>query len=356
MFSYITLAQRIPADHPARQIRALVDRALERMDAEFEKLYSDTGRPSIAPERLLRATLLMVLYSIRSERQLMEQLNYNLLFRWFVGLEMDDAVWDVTVFTKNRERLISGAVSQRLLESVLVEARKHELSSEEHFTVDGTLIQAWAAARSFKGKSDPPKPGKGSGHKGEVLLRDKVESATDPDARLYKKAAADKAVPAYQGHALIENRNGLVVAAEATLAATIAEREAALALLDRVVGPKQQRSAKQITLGADTQYQEEKFIEALRQREVAPHVSEYVKGNLEKNSLNEAEHSDERRAISQRKRKLIERVFGWSKLDRPLRQVKLRGLRRVDWFYRLTIVAQNLVRMRRLIPIEELAQ
>jgi len=298
----------------------------------------------------------MVLYSIRSERQLMEQLNYNLLFRWFVGLEMDDAVWDVTVFSKNRERLISGAVSQRLLESVLVEARKHELLSEEHFTVDGTLIQAWAAARSFNGKSDPPKPGKGSGHKGEVLLRDKVKSATDPDARLYKKAAADKAVPAYQGHALIENRNGLVVAAEATLAATIAEREAALALLDRVVGPKQQRSAKQITLGADTQYQEEKFIEALRQREVAPHVSEYVKGNLEKNSLNEAERSDERRTISQRKRKLIERVFGWSKLDRPLRQVKLRGLRRVDWFYRLTIVAQNLVRMRRLIPIEELAQ
>ena len=356
MFSYITLAQRIPADHPARQIRALVDRALERMDAEFEKLYSDTGRPSIAPERLLRATLLMVLYSIRSERQLMEQLNYNLLFRWFVGLEMDDAVWDVTVFSKNRERLISGAVSQRLLESVLVEARKHELLSEEHFTVDGTLIQAWAGARSFKDKFDPPKPGNGSGHKGEVLLRDKVESATDPDARLYKKAAADKAVPAYQGHALIENRNGLVVAAEATLAATIAEREAALALLDRVVGPKQQRSAKQITLGADTQYQEEKFIEALRQREVAPHVSEYVKGNLEKNSLNEAERSDERRTISQRKRKLIERVFGWSKLDRPLRQVKLRGLRRVDWFYRLTIVAQNLVRMRRLIPIEELAQ
>ena len=356
MFSYVTLAQRIPADHPARQIRVVVDRSLSRMDSEFEKLYSTTGRPSIAPERLLRATLLMVLYSIRSERQLMEQMNYNLLFRWFVGLEMDDAVWDVTVFTKNRERLISGAVSQRLLESVLVEARAHELLSEEHFTVDGTLIQAWAAARSFRDKSDPPQPGKGSGHKGEVLLRDKVESATDPDARLYKKAAADKAVPAYQGHALIENRNGLVVAAEATLAATIAEREAALALLDRVVGPKRQRSAKQITLGADTQYQEEKFIEALRQRDVAPHVSEYVKGNLEKNCLNEAERSDERRTISQRKRKLIERVFGWSKLDRPLRQVKLRGLRRVDWFYRLTIVAQNLVRMRKLIPIEALAQ
>ena len=281
---------------------------------ELEKLYSDTGRPSIAPERLLRATLLMILFSIRSERQLMEQMNYNLLFRWFVGLEMDDAVWDVTVFTKNRERLIEGAVSQRLLESVLVEAREHELLSEEHFTVDGTLIQAWAAARSFKEKCDPPAPGAGSGHKGEVLLRDKVESTTDPDARLYKKASADKAVPSYQGHALIENRNGLVVAAEATLAATVAEREAALRMLDRAVAAKDKRDPEQkITLGADTQYQEEKFIEELRQREVAPHVSEYTQGgsNMGKNSLTEEERADPRRTISQRKRKLIERVFGW---------------------------------------------
>src|ERR1017187_1056709 len=370
MFSYLTLAQRIPMDHPARQIRALVDRALERMDAELEKLYSDTGRPSIAPERLLRATLLMVLYSIRSERQLMEQMNYNLLFRWFppqrrrpvaggpefVGLEMDDTVWDVTVFTKNRERLIEGAVSQRLLEEVLFEAREHDLLSEEHFTVDGTLIQAWAAARSFKEKSNPPAPGQGSGHKGQVLLRDKVESSTDPDARLYKKATADKAVPAYQGHALIENRNGLVVAAEASQAATVAEREVALKLLDRTVAPQQERKAEQeITLGADTQFQEEGFVQGLRDRAVAPHVCEYVKGNLGKNSLTAAERGDERRAISQRKRKLIERAFGWSKLTGPLRQVKLRGLKRVDWFYRLTIAAYNLVRMRRLIPIEAMA-
>jgi transposase len=327
------------------------------MDAEFEKLYSATGRPSIAPERLLRATLLMILYSIRSERQLMEQMNYNLLFRWFVGLEMDDAVWDVTVFTKNRERLIAGKISQKLLESVLVEARAHQLLSEEHFTVDGTLIQAWAAARSFQEKNDPPKPGKGSGHKGEVLLRDKVESTSDPDARLYKKATADKSVPAYQGHALTENRNGLVVAAEASLAATVAEREKALVLLDRVVGPKSQREEKQVTLGADTQYQEEKFIEALRERQVAPHVSEYTQGaNMGKNSLTAEERQDLRRPISQRKRKLIERVFGWSKLDGPMRQVKLRGLKRVDWFYRMTISAYNLVRMRRLIPIAALAQ
>jgi transposase len=355
MFSYVTLAQRIPSDHPARQIRVLVDLALARMDAEFDKLYASTGRPSIAPERLLRATLLMVLYSIRSERQLMEQLNYNLLFRWFVGLEMDDPVWDVTVFTKNRERLIQGAVSQRLLEAVLVEARDKQLLSEEHFTVDGTLIQAWAAARSFRDKSDPPSPGAGSGSGGEVLLRDKVESTTDPDARLYKKARADKAVPGYLGHALTENRNGLVVAAEASLAATVAEREAALRMLDRVVEPKPQREDKKITLGADTQYQEAEFIEALRKREVAPHVSEYVKGNLGKNSLTDEERADQRRSISQRKRKLIERVFGWSKLDRALRQVKLRGLKRVDWFYRLTITAYNLMRMRRLIPIEALA-
>jgi transposase len=355
MYSYVTLAQRIPADHPARTIRAMVDRALERMDAELEQLYSTTGRPSIAPERLLRASLLMVLYSIRSERQLMEQMGYNLLFRWFVGLEMDDPVWDVTVFTKNRERLIGGSVSQQLLSAVLVEAREHDLLSEEHFTVDGTLIQAWAAARSFKEKSDPPAPGAGSGHKGEVLLRDKVESKTDPDARLYKKATADKAVPAYQGHALMENRNGLVVAAEASLAATVAEREMALKLLDRVIPPRKKRKGKKITLGADTQYQEAGFIKGLRKRKVAPHVSEYVEGNLGKNSLTDKERADERRLISQRKRKLIERVFGWGKLDRPLRQVKLRGLERVDWFYRLTITAYNLLRMRRLIPIQTMA-
>ena len=355
MFSYLTLAQRIPADHPARQIRALVDRALQRLDAELEKLYSGTGRPSIAPERLLRAMLLMVLYSIRSERQLMEQMNYNLLFRWFVGLEMDDAVWDVTVFTKNRERLIDGAVSQKLLQSVLVEARAHDLLSEEHFTVDGTLIQAWASARSFREKSDPPAAGKGSGSKGSLLLRDKVESTTDPEARLYKKSKADKSMPAYMGHTLIENRNGLAVAAEASEAGNAAERAAAVAMLDRTVAPQQERAPElKITLGADTLYQEEKFIGDLRQRAVAPHVSQYTResSNLGKNSLTEAERADPRRMISQRKRKLIEKVFGWAKLDSVLRQVKVRGLKRVDWFYRLTMAAYNLIRLRKLIPIE----
>jgi transposase len=352
------LSQRIPSEHPARAIRAMVDGALERMDAQFDELYSRTGRPSIAPERLLRATLLMALYSIRSERQLMEHLNYNLLYRWFVGLEMDDPVWDVTVFTKNRERLIEGEVSQQLLSAVVEQAREHGLLSEEHFTVDGTLIQAWASARSFKEKSDPPAPGSGSGSKGSVLLRDKVESTTDPDARLYKKSGADKSVPAYQGHALMENRNGLVVAAEATLAGNASEREAAVSMLDRTLPPKEERTAEQeITVGADTLYQDSQFVQDLRHRGVAPHVSEYKQqsSNLGKNSLSAEERADPRRSISQRKRKLIERVFGWAKVDSVLRQVKLRGLARVDWFYRLTMAAHNLVRMRKLIPIQQVA-
>ncbi len=354
MFSYVTMGRRIAPSHPARAIRAMVDRALARMNNDLESMYSHTGRPSIAPERLLRAQLLMVLYSIRSEVQLVEQLDYNLLFRWFVGLEMDDPIWDVSVFTKNRERLIAGEASQRLLEAVLVEARAQGLLSEEHFTVDGTLIEAWAAARSFKEKSDRPKPGQGSGSGGEVLLRDKVESTTDPDARLYKKATADKAVPAYQGHALMENRSGLVVAAEATQAATVAEREAALRMLkDTVAAPDKRRADRHITLGADTQYQEAQFVARLREQAVAPHVSEYTGAgrNLGKNSLREAERSDPRRAISQSRRKLIEKVFGWGKLIGSLGQVKLRGLARVDWLHRLVMVGYNLIWMRKLIPI-----
>ena len=353
LYSYVTLEQRVPAEHPLRKIRPMLDRALERLDGEFELLYSRKGRPSIAPERLLRSLLLQILYSVRSERQLMEQLDYNLLFRWFVGLEMDDRVWDVTVFTKNRERLIGGEVSQRLLGAVLEQAREHNLLSEEHFTVDGTLIQAWAAARSFKPKDDVPKSGQGSGSGGEVLLRDKVESKTDPESRLYKKATPDKSVPSYLGHAMMENRNGLVVAAEASQSATKAEREVALKMIDELRHDQPNNAEREYTVGADKQYQDPQFIADLRERHVAPHVAEYESGinNLGKNSLTDRERADERRSISQRKRKLIERVFGWAKLDRPLRQVKLRGLKRVDWFYRLTITAYNLVRMRRLIPV-----
>jgi transposase len=351
MFSYVTLERRVPADHPLRQIRVLVDRALERMDVEFSRMYARTGRPSIAPEKLLRALLLQVLYSVRSERQLMEQLDYNLLFRWFVGLEMDDAVWDVTVFTKNRERLIKAEVSQQLLAAVVAEAGEHQLLSEEHFTVDGTQIRAWASARSFAEKKDPPAPGAGSGDGGRVLLRDRVESTTDPDARLYRKAKADRSVPSYLGHVLMENRNGLVVAAEASLAAMDAERATAVALLDRARSDRR----KPATVGADTQYQAAEFIQALRDRDVAPHVSEYVKGNLGKNHLRQTERADTRRSQSQQRRKLVERIFGWAKLDRMLGQVKQRGLDKVDWLFRMAVAAYNLMRMRKLIPIQATA-
>jgi transposase len=355
MYSYVTMERRIRLDHPARKIRSLVDRALGRMEASLESMYASRGRPSIAPERLLRAQLLMVLYSIRSERQLMEQLDYNLLFRWFVGLEMDDAVWDVTVFTKNRERLIAGQASQQLMVAVVEEAREHDLLSEEHFSVDATLIQAWASAQCFKEKKNPPPPGAGSGKKGTLLLRDKVESSTDGDARLYKKALADKAVPSYQGHALMENRNGLIVAAEASRSSNAAEREVALKMLDQVVGSKWKRLGKKITLCGDALYQEKTFIQALRERKVAPHIHEYRKGNLDMNCLTKRERNDPRRAISHKKRKLIERSFGWSKSDRPLRQIKLRGLTRVDWFHRLTMAAYNLTRMSRLVPLPSAA-
>ena len=351
MYSYVAMERRIRMDHPARKIRTLVDRALGRMDAHLEAMYASGGRPSIAPERLLRAQLVMVLYSIRSERQLMEQLDYNLLFRWFVGLEMDDAVWDVTVFTKNRERLIAGQASQQLMLAVLKEAHAHDLLSEEHFSVDATLIKAWASAQSFKEKKDPPAPGAGSGSKGSLLLRDKVESSTDADARLYKKASADKPVPSYQGHALMENRNGLIVAAEASRSSNAAEREVALTMLDQVIGSKWKRLGKRITLGGDASYQEEVLIKGLRDRKVAPHIHEYQKGNLDRNCLTKRERKDPRRAISYKKRKMIERSFGWSKSDRPLRQIKLRGLNRVDWFHRLTMAAYNLTRMSRLIPL-----
>ena len=232
IFSYIGLEQRVPKEHPLRAIRQMADQALRELDAAFQRMYARRGRPSIAPEKLIRAQLLQVLYSVRSERQLMEQLDYNLLFRWFVGLNIDDPIWDVTVFTKNRERLIEGEVAEQLLLAVVEQARAHQLLSEEHFTVDGTLIQAWASRRSFREKSDPPS--QGTGTRGRKLLRDTHESATDPEARLYKKSGAAAAVPSYLGHVVTENRNGLVVAAMVTQSSKTAEQEAALAMVDKL--------------------------------------------------------------------------------------------------------------------------
>ena len=347
MFSYVSAEQRIAADHPLRGIRRMVDEALKGMSAHFDALYARGGRPSIAPEKLVRALLLQVLYSVRSERQLMEQIDYNLLFRWFVGLNMDDAIWDVTVFTKNRERLMKGEVSERLLLAVLKQAGEKHLLSEEHFTVDGTLIQAWANRRSFTPKSDPPDRGTGFG--GKKLLRDTHESKTDPEARLYRKSTAGAAMPSYLGHVVTENRNGLAVAAVATQSSTTAEREAAVAMLDRM--RETGLRAEEITLGADKSYQEEKFIDGLRQRRVVPHVAEYEPNPQWPSFLRNEERHSEGFAISQRKRKLVEKVFGWAKLDRALRQIKLRGLKRVDWMFRLTVAAHNLRRMQTLLQM-----
>jgi len=343
VFSYVSAEERIPSDHPLRAIRRMVDEALKGMSGHFDTLYAAGGRPSIAPEKLVRALLLQALYSVRSERQLMEQMDYNLLFRWFVGINMDDAIWDVTVFTKNRERLIRGEVAERLLLAVVQQAHANRLLSEEHFTVDGTLIQAWANRRTFKERPDPPARGTGSG--GKKLLRDTHECSTDPEARLYKKCAAAAAVPSYLGHVITENRNGLVVQALATQASTTAEREAALAMLDKL----KPHRAERITLGADKGYQQEDFIKSLRQRQVVPHIAEYEPNPQWPNFLTEQERSDPGFAISQYKRKLVEKVFGWSKLDRVLRQIKMRGLKRVGWMFQLVAAAQNLRRMQKLL-------
>ncbi len=347
VFSYVSAEERIPQQHPLRAIRELSNVALQALDEHFDTLYAEQGRPSIAPEKLVRALLLMILYSIRSERQLMEQINYNLLYRWFVGLTMDDAVWDATVFSKNRERLMEGGVAEGLLDKVMGQARQRNLLSEEHFTVDGTLIRAWASRNSFREKEEPPKKGTGAG--GKVLLRDTHESKTDAEARLYKKTDSGAAVPSYLGHVLMENRHGLVVAQSVTQSSTTAEREACLAMLDARPGKGS------ITLGADKQYQEPEFVEALRQRGLVPHIAEYEKGaNLGKNSLTAEERASDGFRISQAKRKLVEKVFGWSKLDRVLRQVKLRGRRKVGALFCLVMAAHNLRRMQTLLRMPTL--
>lgn len=343
MFSYVPLERRISAEHPLRKIRALVDRALQGLEPMFGQMYAERGRPSIAPERLLRAQLLMALYSIRSETQLMEQIDFNLLYRWFVGLGMDERVWETSVFSKNRERLIAAEASKQLLAAVVEQAGKQGLLSEEHFTVDGTLIQAWANRRSFKEKSDPPD--RGTGARGRKLLRDTHESSTDPEARLYRKSASGAVVPSYLGHLITENRNGLIVSAMATQAGNSQERQAALAML-----PELKRKGR-ITLGADKSYQEEKFLCALRQSGVRPHVAEYAPNLHWPNWLTEEERNDPGMELSQKKRKLVEKSFGWMKQDRPLRQVKLRGLKRVDWLFRICAAAHNLLRLSKLIPI-----
>lgn len=344
VFSYVSAEQRIAADHPLRKLREMTDAALRELSAEFDQLYAAGGRPSIAPEKLLRALVLQVLYSRRSERLLMEEMNYNLLFRWFVGLEMDDPVWDVTVFTKNRERLLAGAVAQKFFQAVVKQARAAGLLSDEHFTVDGTLIEAWASRRSFVEKKDPP--ARGSGAWGQKLLRDTHESTTDPEARLFKRSRVAEARPSYLGHVITENRNGLVVAACVTQSSTKAEREAGLEMLDGM----RRAGDKQATLGADKGYQEERFIAGLRTRGIVPHVAEYaVPSKHWPNWLRPDEREHPGFGESQRKRKRVEQVFSWIKEVAGLRRPKFRGWQRVEWMFHLAVSALNLRRMQRLL-------
>jgi transposase len=343
VFSYVSLEQRVPTSHPLRAIRKMVDEALDELSGRLDEVYARTGRPSIAPERLLRALLLQVLYGKRSERLLMEELDYSLLFRWFVGLAIDDGVWDATVFSKNRDRLIAGEIASRFFVAVRGQLERSGLLSDEHFTVDGTMLEAWANRRSFHERPEPPQ--RGSGHHGKRLLRDTHESRTDPEARLYRKSNAGAAQPCYLGHVLAENDHGLIVAACVTEAGTRAEREAALAMLGEGC------SGKRRSLGADKQYQERHFIQALRARGIVPHVAEYEQGSLrQRNNLTLEERQDGEFAHSQRKRKLVEQSFAWIKHWAGLRQVKLRGRGRVEWLFQMAAAAYNLVRMSRLLP------
>jgi transposase len=346
VFSYVQLEERVPSDHPLRKVRALVDGVLRGLDSQFSELYSTTGRPSIPPERLLRALLLQYLYGVRSERLLMEQLDYNLLFRWFVGLGVDDRVWDATTFTKNRERLLNGDLAVQFLESVVAAARAEGLTSDEHFSVDGTLIQAWAGQKSFKRKGGDGESGPGGGgrnpevdFRGERRRSDTHASTTDPDARLYRKGKGQESKLSYLGHVVIENRNGLVVGAEVTLATGRAERESALSLLEEV--PRAQRA----TVAGDRGYDVSSFVAALRDQGLTPHVAQKVKGS----AIDARTTRHEGYRMSQVVRKIVEHPFGWLKAAAGLRQTKHRGRGRVSWSFTFAMAAYNLVRMAKLV-------
>jgi transposase len=342
MFSYLSPDQRVPADHPLRAVRKMVDTVLAEMSPRLARLYADVGRPSIAPERLLRALLLQIFYSVRSERLLMEQLDYNLLFRWFVGLELDDPVWDATVFSKNRKRLLEGDVAEAFFQAVVVQAREAGLLSDEHFTVDGTLIEAWAGQKSFRPKDEDEgncdaAPSERDFH-GERRKNETHESKTDPDARLFRKGKGKEAKLVFMGHALTDNRHGLVVATHTTLATGTAEREAAEAMAKDLAGPHR------ITLGGDKGYDTRPCVEALRAHNVTPHVAQKESSAIDGRTTRHAGYG-----ISQWKRKAIEQCFGWMKTVGGLRKTRHRGTERVGWAFTFTLAAYDLVRMRNLL-------
>jgi len=342
MFSYLSPEQRVPAEHPLRAVRALVDTALQEMSPRFAKLYADVGRPSIAPERLLRALLLQIFYSVRSERLLMEQLDYNLLFRWFVGLAMDEAVWNHAVFSKNRERLLNEEIAEAFFARVLQQAKPY--LSDEHFTVDGTLVEAWASQKSFRRKDEDDGPGGSRGEvdfHGEKRSNQTHQSTTDPDARLYKKSKGSEGRLCYLGHALMENRHGFLVKTRLTLASGTAEREAALAM------SKQIRRKKRWTLGGDKGFDTRDFVLQLRKMGVTPHVAQNTR-RPGGSAIDERTTRHAGYAISQRKRKRIEESFGWMKIIGMLKKVKLRGREKVSWLFTFVGAAYNLYRLGRL--------
>jgi transposase len=347
MFSYVSLESRIPRDHPLRDVRALLDDALKSMNRDFERVYAKDGRPSIPPERLVRASTLQVLYSIRSERLLCEQLDYNLLFRWFVGLSIDEPVWDHSSFTKNRDRLIEAKVARKLLRRVVKQARAAKLLSNEHFSVDGTLIESWAAVKSMRRRDDrdePPGPGRNPSvdFHGERRSNETHVSPTDPQARLYRKGKGQPAKLYWMGHVLMEHRQGLPVDVEVTEANGYAERQAALAMLDR------QPRRTQRTLAADKGFDSAEFVGDCRDRGVTPHIA-CNEGRVGGSALDGRTTRHESYRVSQRIRKRIEESFGWAKDGRPMRKMKVRGHANVSFMATLTIGCYALIRIAKLL-------
>jgi transposase len=350
LFSYVDLDKRVPVGHPLRKMRVIVNEALAKLDASFETLYKDGGRPSIPPERLLRASLLQMLYTLRSERQLVDRIEFDLLFRWFVGLGIDDAVFDASTFSKNRDRLLTTAIAQEFLAALLGLPQVKTLLSAEHFSVDGTLLKAWASMKSFRpkdGSGQPPSPGRNGERdfKQEKRSNETHASTTDEDARLFRKSDGQASQLAYLGHALMENRNGLVVGAQATLAGGTAEREAAATLTRNL--------PEGASLGADKNYDVEAFVEDLKDRKIKPHIAingtVSKLGTVRKTSVPPDVAASEGYAISQRKRKRIEEVFGWSNITGGLAQLKLRGFAKVNALFIFAMAAYNIVRLPKLL-------
>jgi transposase len=349
MFSYVSPEERVPADHPLRAIRRMTDAIFERLSPRFDRLYSTMGRPSIPPEKLLRALLLQGLYTVRSERLLMEQLQYNLLFRWFVGLSMDDPVWDATVFTKNRDRLLEGEIATAFFGEVLAEAQAAGLVSDEHFTVDGTLLEAWASQKSFRRRQTPPDRPDDPGNptvnfRGDERKNDTHQSTTDPDARLFKKTAGSEAKLAYLGHLLMENRHGLIVDALVSAATGTAERDAAIVMLGDLP-----LTRRRITVGGDKLFDTRDFVRHTRTMHVTPHVAQFPDTVRRSSAIDGRTTRHPGYAISQRKRKLVEQAFGWMKTVGLLRKLHHRGGPLVAWIFTFHAAAYNLVRLRRLI-------